>query len=152
MNIAIAYNRTGARLAEGIIGLLVELGHNVVKFDTSGDSECLDVIYQAGLEMIQHHLDRLIVICGSGLGTAMTANKMKGLYAAPCYEALEAHIAREDYDTNVLCLSDCWLDAQTTHAIVREWVGTVFVHKDRVDRALRKIKNIEDGGCPLILS
>lgn len=149
MKIAIAYNRMGARLAEGINGQVIQMGHSPVLLQiVQDDSECVDIIYEAGQELIRHNLDRIIVICGSGINTAMTANKMKGLYAAACYEALEAHIAREDYDTNVLCLSDSWLDAPTAHAIVTEWIGTTYLHKNRFERSLQKIKSIEDGGTP----
>jgi len=149
MKIAIAYNRTGARLAEGIYSLVIQMGHYPVMYHIVQDEfGCVDIIYEAGQELLQHNLDRIIVVCGSGINTAITANKMKGLYAAPCYEALEAHIAREDFDTNVLCLSDCWLDPQTAHAIVTEWIATNYLHKNRFERALQKIKSIEDGGPP----
>ncbi|MCE5184923.1 MAG: RpiB/LacA/LacB family sugar-phosphate isomerase [Planctomycetaceae bacterium] len=149
MKIAIAYNNTGARIAEGINGLVIQLGHSSTFYKVADDEfGCTDVLYEAGLELLSNNVDRIIIICGSGINTSMIANKIKGLYAAVCYEALEAHIAREDYDTNVLCLSDSWLDPQTAHAIVKEWLGTQFEHKNRCDRALRKIKSIEDSGYP----
>lgn len=149
MKIAIAYNRTGAIMAEGINGLIIQMGHDCTLFKIAEEeSECTDIIYEAAQQLLLHNLDRIIVVCGSGINTAMTANKIKGIYAAPCYEAIEAHIAREDYDTNVLCLSDCWLDAQTASAIVKEWIETTFEHKNRFERALHKIKSIEDGGTP----
>jgi RpiB/LacA/LacB family sugar-phosphate isomerase len=145
MKIAIAYQKCGFKLAESIISLLRGLGHEVLDFSTpdwADDSP--DMAYCTGQAILDHNAERAILICGSGMSSCIAANKIKGLYAASCYDIVEAHIARSRYNTNVLCLSDCWTDKQTTLNIVKEWLNTPFSKGSLTIRSLTKLKTIEN--------
>ncbi len=149
MKIAIAYNTTGARLADSIISYLSGLGHTVFDFGAAGGGlDDADIAYAACKQLPNKHIERAILLCGAGQCTCIVANKINGLYAAPCNDAFEAHQARQRYDTNVLCLSVRWLDAKTAETIVKEWIETPFCDTHRNGRALEKIRAIERGVCP----
>lgn len=151
MKIAMAYNRSGRALAEPLIGYISGLGHEVIDMGTDSDDDecdCADGVYVAGTMMLKRGYDRLILVYGAGLASSMAANKIKGLYAAPCYDVFEARMARQIYNTNVLCLADRWLDSPGAQDIVREWLKTPYHENVRRGRALRKIRSIEEGRNP----
>jgi len=155
MKIAIAYNRSGRKLAQSLISGLSLLDHDFI--DLGSDSEddemdCTDGVYQAGTAMLKRGYDRLILVYGAGLASSMAANKIKGLYAAPAYDVFEARLARSLYNTNVLCLADRWLDAPAARDIVEEWLKTPFHPNARRSRALQKIYAIEQGQNPAELT
>lgn len=155
MKIAIAYNRPGHKLAQSLIDYIVLLGHEIVDLGsnaTEDENDCPDGVYLAGTAMLKRRLDRLILVYGAGLASSIAANKIKGLYAAPCYDVFEARIARQIYNTNVLCLADRWLDTLGAQAIVKEWLQTPFHHNVRRSRALEKIRAIEQGRNPMELA
>jgi ribose 5-phosphate isomerase B len=155
MKIAIAYNQPGHKLAQTLIDYITLLGHEVIDLgdDKSVDeNDCPDGVYLAGTAMLKRRLDRLILVYGAGLASSIAANKIKGLYAAPCYDVFEARIARQIYNTNVLCLADRWLDTLAAQSIVKEWLETPFHHNIRRSRALEKIRAIEEGRNPAELT
>jgi ribose 5-phosphate isomerase B len=155
MKIAIAYNRSGHKLAQSLIDSITLLGHEVVDLGndaTEDENDCPDGVYFAGTAMLKRRLDRLILIYGVGLASSIAANKIKGLYAAPCYDVFEARVARQVYNTNVLCLADRWLDNQAAQSIVKEWLQTSFHQNTRRSRALEKIRAIEEGRNPAELA
>lgn len=144
MRVAVAYNGSGCKLAEAIISLLRQGGHHVLDFGSSNsDIDHTDLTYCAGQEILAHHADRAILICGSGLCTCIAANKMKGLYASPCYDEFEARVSRSKFNTNVLCLSDRWTDRKTAVNIVKEWLRTPFQERLIDLRSIHKIETIE---------
>ena len=145
MRVVIAYNESGHKLAESIISLLHQLGHHIRDVGSShSDTDYTDLTYCAGQEVLAHHVNRAILICGSGISTCIAANKMKGLYAAPCYDMFEAHVSRSKYNTNVLCLSEHWTDNQNAVNIVKEWLKTPFQKRSNNLRSIEKIKAIEE--------
>lgn len=149
MRIAVAYNGSDHKLADSIKSLLHELGHAILDLDHSPvDADVPDLTYCAGQRILSHDADRAILICGLGICTCIAANKIKGLYAAPCYDKFDAHMARSRYNTNVLCLSSRLTDSQDVHAIVKEWLDTPFEKRSNDLRALKKIESIEGQKLP----
>ena len=145
MRVAIAYNNSACKLAESIISLLHKLGHDVLEIKNSNpETDDTDLTFCAGQEILSHHADRAVLICESGLCTCIAANKMRGLYASPCYDSFEAHVSRSRYNTNILCLSDRWTDGHAADGIVKEWIKTPFHERPNDVRSLHKIKTIED--------
>ena len=148
MKIAIAYNANGIKLANPLKVFLEELGHEVHDFgNTKDDLDETDVAYAACKELPNEHIDRAILICGAGQCSCIVANKFNGLYAASCNDAFEAHLARQQFNTNVLCMSARWLDISTALDIVKEWLNTAFRETPRNSRTLEKIKLIEKRQC-----
>jgi ribose 5-phosphate isomerase B len=86
---------------------------------------------------------RGILVCGSGQGMAMAANRFKGIRASLCWNQDEARSARNDDDSNVLCLSSRSLDLNTTTAVVNTWLSTPFAGAPRF---VRRIKELDELG------
>ncbi|MBL7155282.1 MAG: ribose 5-phosphate isomerase B [Candidatus Portnoybacteria bacterium] len=84
-----------------------------------------------------------ILICATGFGMAMAANKIKGIRAAVCWDEFTALQSREHNDANILCLGGKVIDLETTKKIVRIWLETEFTGEERHVRRLEKIKDIE---------
>jgi ribose 5-phosphate isomerase B len=85
-----------------------------------------------------------ILICGSGQGMCMAANRFKGIRAALAYDQEEARSARNDDDSNVLCLSARSLDFNTTLSIVHTWLMTPFAGANRFKRRVAELDELGD--------
>jgi len=86
---------------------------------------------------------RGILICGTGLGICLVANKIKGARGAVCWNDFTALQSREHNDANILCLGGKVIDLETAKKIVRLWLETEFTGEERHVRRLEKIKDIE---------
>lgn len=85
---------------------------------------------------------RGILVCGSGQGVAMAANRFKGIRAALCWNQDEARSSRNDDDSNVLCLSAKYIDIDSTMAIVNTWLSTPFAAAPRFIRRLKELDEL----------
>ncbi|PJE59630.1 MAG: ribose 5-phosphate isomerase B [Candidatus Portnoybacteria bacterium CG10_big_fil_rev_8_21_14_0_10_44_7] len=86
---------------------------------------------------------RGILVCGSGQGVCLAANKVKGVRAALAHDEFTARTAREHLDANILCLGGRVTDLETAKKIVKNWLGANFEEAPRHERRLSKIKEIE---------
>ena len=84
-----------------------------------------------------------ILICGSGVGVAIAANKVLGSRAALCTTEKQARLAREDSDANILCLATDLVDEETNLEIIKTFLETVFSSEERFIRRINKIKEYE---------
>jgi len=84
-----------------------------------------------------------VLICGSGVGIAVAANKIPGIRAGMCVTPDQARSARQDSNTNVLVLASDYLTAQQARRITKTWLETEFVPKEKYVRRLRKIEQLE---------
>ena len=84
-----------------------------------------------------------ILICATGLGMAIAANKVAGVRAAVCWDDFTALQSREHNDTNVLCLAGKALDTETAKKITRRWLETEFSGEERHKRRIEKIREME---------
>jgi len=87
--------------------------------------------------------NRGILICGSGVGVDIVANKMKGIRSALCFDAKQAQMSRNDDDTNVLSLSADFISEGLAKEIVKTWLETPFSGLERHARRIEKINKIE---------
>jgi ribose 5-phosphate isomerase B len=85
---------------------------------------------------------RAILICGSGQGMCMAANRFKGIRASLCWNLTEARSARNDDDANVLCLSARSLEDDKAQAIVSTWLATPFAGAPRYKRRIQELDNL----------
>jgi ribose 5-phosphate isomerase B len=83
-----------------------------------------------------------ILICGSGQGICMAANRFKGIRASLCWDQPEARAARNDDDSNVLCLSSRFTDLKTAEAIIMTWLNTPFAGADRFKRRIKQLDEL----------
>jgi ribose 5-phosphate isomerase B len=83
-----------------------------------------------------------ILICGSGIGMCMAANKVKGIRAAAIYNEWVARVSREDNDANVLCLPGRYLNDEEIKKIIEVWLATNFSNEERHRRRIKKLELI----------
>ena len=103
-----------------------------------------DYAYKACNKIINKEVDFGILICGTGIGMSITANKMKGIRACACSEALSARLSREHNDANVICFGERVIGIETAKEIVNAFLNTKFIGKHHLDRVM-KITAIEEG-------
>ena len=138
MKIAIGSDHAGFRYKEEIKGLLQNLGHTVKDFGTfSPESTDYPLFIRPVAEAVaRSEFERGIVLGGSGNGEAMTANRVKGIRCALCWNAESARLSRAHNNANVLSLGERMMDLKTAFDIVRIWLETPFDggrHQQRID-------------------
>jgi ribose 5-phosphate isomerase B len=139
MKVAIASDHRGHHLKDKVIALLKVKGHEV---DDEGPSTDESVDYPdfaalVATKVSEGSADRGILICGTGIGMAITANKFPGVRAAPCVDEVTAELSRRHNDANVLCLSGDLLSSRVAERLVEIWLDTAFEggrHKRRVEK------------------
>lgn len=146
MRIAIAADHGGFPLKGEIGPLLVSLGAQVsdlgaAKLDPTDDYP--DFARAVGEAIQQKRAERGILICGSGVGACVAANKMKGVRAGLCHDGYSAHQCVEHDDVNVLCLGARIIGPELAFELVRAFVNAKFTHEDRHVRRLAKVDAIE---------
>jgi len=138
MKIAIGSDHGGLELKQLVTGLLEELDLEVEDVGCHS-SESVDYPHfaDAVCELVaEHRCDRGILICGTGIGMSIAANRHRSIRAALCHEAYTARMSREHNDANVLCLGGRVLGPEIALDIVRIWVQTEFAggrHQRRLD-------------------
>ncbi len=149
MRIAIANDHRGHKAVEQIKAIISQLGLVCVDLSSPSDQpiDYPDTAYIASLAVNEHKADRAILVCGTGIGMCIAANKIKGIRAALCFDELAAKLSREHNDANVLCLSGDLLGPTMLRKIVETWLTTDFV-AGRHLRRVRKIQAIEEGTDP----
>jgi ribose 5-phosphate isomerase B len=128
LRIAIASDHGGFRLKNDLVGLLMELGYNCHDFgpDTYQDVDYPDYAAKVADAVAAGDFDRGILICGTGQGMAMTANKVKGIRASLCHDVFSARMSREHNDANVLCLGQRVVGPGPAADIVNTWLEARF--------------------------
>jgi len=145
MNIAIGSDHRGTEVKQKLIELLGGLGHHVLDEGTKG-AESVDYpdIAQRVAQLVSRgEAQRGILICGTGIGMAIAANKIPGVRAAPCHDDLTAEMSRRHNDLNVLCLSADMLGERLIDRMVEIWLSTDF-EGGRHARRVQKIAELED--------
>ena len=136
--IAIASDHAGYELKEELVRFLTERGYVIENLGTY-DTEPVDYPeygHKVALMVSEGECERGILICGSGVGMAMVANKVKGVRAACCSEPISARMSRAHNDSNVLTLGARLIGVLMAKEIVEAWLNTEFEggrHQRRVD-------------------
>ncbi len=149
MKIAVANDHRGVSAIEQVKALVAQLNHELIDFSSCTEQpvDYPDLAYIAASAVSSKQADRAILICGTGIGMCIAANKVKGVRAALCYDELNARISRQHNDANVLCLSGDLLGSGILRRIVETWLTTDF-SGGRHLRRVRKIEAIEQGQDP----
>lgn len=146
MRIAVGADHAGVPLNERVIEELRAGGHEVEDFgthDASKPDDYPDYALLVGRAVRTGRAEIGILICGSGAGVSVAANKLKGVRAVMCCETYTAHQSREHDDCNVLCLGARVVGPELAMEIVRAFVAARFTNEERHRRRLEKIANIE---------
>ncbi|HEV58782.1 MAG TPA: ribose 5-phosphate isomerase B [Phycisphaerales bacterium] len=149
MRIAVANDHRGAASIQQVKAIIAQLNHELIDFGSAGDQpvDYPDRAYVAARAVSEGQADRAILICGTGIGMSIAANKVKGVRAALCYDELNARVSRHHNDANVLCLSGDLLGSSMLRKIVETWLTTDFAG-GRHERRVNKIAAIEEGRDP----
>ncbi|MFO3716191.1 ribose 5-phosphate isomerase B [Anaerococcus cruorum] len=141
---AIGNDHGGIELYEPIKEKLEELGHEVIHVGTDGkDSvDYSDFAQKACQKVLDKEADFAILVCGTGLGMSISANKIDGIRAACVSEAFSARMSRAHNNANCLCLGARVIGSETAKMIVEEFVTTDF-EGGRHQRRIDKITEIE---------
>jgi ribose 5-phosphate isomerase B len=144
MRIVIGSDHRGYAVKTKLVQLLARLGHEVDDVGThSPDAvDYPDYAAVVGRKVSEGAADRGILICGSGIGMAIAANKIPGVRAAPCHDDLTAEMSRRHNDLNVLCLSADMLGERLIDRMVEIWLSTDF-EGGRHARRVGKIAELE---------
>jgi len=128
MRIAVGSDHRGIAMRGRIVEYLRELGQEVVDSGTHDQAsvDYPDVAAVVAGQVSRGEVDRGILVCGTGLGMAIVANKFPGVRAAPCHDDLTAEMSRRHNDANVLCLSGDILGERLVGRLVEIWLKTAF--------------------------
>jgi len=146
MRIAIGADHGGFELKNELAGQLKQAGHEVVDvgahaYDASDDYP--DFARLVAETVASRQAERGVLICGSGVGASIAANKVKGVRAAVCHDAYSAHQGVEHDDMNVLCLGARIVGPELARELVMAFVGAQFSGEERHVRRLNKVLAIE---------
>ena len=149
MKIAVGSDHRGYEAKEQIKVIAAELGHECIDFgtDTNNPVDYPDTAYLTATAVSTKQADRAILICATGIGMCMAANKVRGIRAALCHDELSAQLSRDHNDSNVLCLSGDQIGESLLRRIVEVWLNTEF-SCGRHQRRVNKIQAIEQGDDP----
>ena len=141
MKISLGTDHAGFRYKEAIKDWLTEAGHEVVDFGThSEESTDYPLFCRPAAEAVASgECDRGIVLGGSGNGEAMTANRVKGVRCALCWDETTARLSREHNDANMISLGERLISLETALTIVGVWLSTPF----EGGRHIRRIEQID---------
>jgi len=128
MKIAMGSDHRGFQTKERLKNQLINQGHHVADCGAESDasSDYPDFTIPACLQVARGEADRAILLCGTGIGMTMAANKVAGIRAALCHDELTAEMSRRHNDANVLCLPADLLSEELIRRMVDVWLATPF--------------------------
>ncbi len=147
MRIAVGTDHAGFVAKSAVVEELIALGHEVIDqgvFDTSS-VDFPDIAALVGRSLQSGEAERGILICGSGVGVCIAANKMTGVRASVCHDTYSAHQGVEHDGMNVLCLGGRIVGEALVRELVASFVGAAFQQEDRFLRRVGKIERLERG-------
>lgn len=145
MRIAVGADHGGYHLKIQIVEFLKKLGHKVNDRGTHSEepADYPDYARAVSQEIILKQADRAVLICGSGVGACIAANKFPGIRAAICHDTFSAHQGVEDDNVNILCLGARVVGDELAKDIVKVWLSASFSGAERHRRRLSKVEEIE---------
>ncbi len=155
MRVAVAADHAGVPVFEKVLAELRRLGHEAIDLgthDASLPDDYPDYARAVGERVARGECERGIVVCGSGVGVTVAANKIPGIRACMCHDTYSAHQGVEHDDMNVLCLGARIIGVELAMELVRSFMGARFTGEERHQRRLAKILAIEEEGLERLRS
>jgi ribose 5-phosphate isomerase B len=146
MNIAIGSDHAGYHLKQDVLEYLRYLGYDIQDFGTNSTDavDYPDIAIKVSQSVAQGKFDRGILLCGTGVGMSITANKVHGIRAAACSDTFTARETRAHNNANVLCLGGRVLGGGLARDIVKIWLETPFSEGERHVRRVEKMNALDD--------
>lgn len=144
MQIIIGSDHAGFKMKEEIRKYVEKLGHKISDYGTNSE-ESVDYPDIAGkvAENVVKQKKLGILVCGSGTGVTIAANKVKGARAALCFDEFTAKTSREHNDANILCLAGLDMTLGQARKITKAWIEAKFSNEERHKRRIEKIMRLE---------
>jgi ribose 5-phosphate isomerase B len=146
MNVAFAADHAGFPLRERVFAELRAGGHEIIDCGTpeavAGD-DYPDVALAVALAITDGRAERGVLVCGSGVGACIAANKVAGVRACMCHDSFSARQGVEDDDMNVLCLGARVVGEELAAELLRDFLAARFSNAERHRRRLEKVKAME---------
>lgn len=151
MRIAVGSDHRGVAARRRLIGLLERLGNEVIDCGSQGEEavDYPDIAADVARRVSTGGVDRGILLCCTGVGMAIAANKLAGVRAATCHDEVTAEMSRRHNDLNVLCLSAEMIGPEVQDKIIRTWLSTPF-EGGRHARRVAKIAALEPDCGPAV--
>ncbi len=145
MKLAVAADHAGFPLKALIIEELRKLGHETTDLGTNSTApvDYPDYAQAVARAVLDGRVERAVLVCGSGAGACVAANKFRGIRAATCHDSFSARQAVEDDDINVLCLGARVIGPNLAVELVRDYVNAKFSGAERHKRRLGKVAKFE---------
>jgi ribose 5-phosphate isomerase B len=145
MRIALGSDHAGFEMKGVLAKLLGELGHQVVDVGTYSTEpvDYPDFAEAVGKAVLEGRAERGVLICGSGVGASVAANKMRGIRAGLCHDTHSAHQGVEHDDMSILVLGSRVIGFALAQEIVTAYIGAKFNNEERHVRRLNKVKALE---------
>ncbi|HKX74260.1 MAG TPA: ribose 5-phosphate isomerase B [Acidimicrobiia bacterium] len=146
MRVALAADHAGFELKERLAKILAKAGHAVYDLGTHSAEpvDYPDFAAAAGQAVIDGRAERAVVVCGSGAGACIAANKLKGIRAAMAHDTYTAHQMVEHDDVNVLCLGSRVIGEKLAEEVTGAFLAARFSGEERHRRRLAKVKALEE--------
>ncbi|MEM1506370.1 ribose 5-phosphate isomerase B [Domibacillus sp. 8LH] len=145
MKIVIASDHGGITIRQEIISLLKEMNLEYIDLgcDCTASVDYPDYAFPAAQKVVSGEADRGILVCGTGIGMSIAANKVKGIRCALAHDTFSAKATREHNNTNMLALGERVIGPGLARDIVKIWLETPFESGGRHETRINKIKEIE---------
>ena len=145
MRLVLGSDHAGYELKQELLGFLRALGHEVLDVGTCSTAavDYPDYSEAVSRAVLDGRAERGVLICGSGVGACVAANKIPGIRAAICHDGYSAHQGVEHDDMNVLVLGSRIIAGELAKDLVRDYLRANFTHEERHVRRLAKVKAIE---------
>ena len=145
MRIAVGSDHAGFALKENLAAYLCELGHQVLDVGTHSTApvDYPDYAEAVGNAVLDGRAERAVLVCGSGVGASVAANKLTGIRAGLCHDTYSAHQGVEHDDMNVLVMGSRVIGTELARELVRAFLGATFSGEERHRRRLAKVIALE---------
>jgi ribose 5-phosphate isomerase B len=145
MRVVIGSDHAGFALKNSVGDVLRSLGHQVLDVGAFNEnpSDYPDFAEAVGRALLDGKAERGVLICGSGVGASVAANKLRGIRAAVCHDTYSAHQGVEHDDMNVLVLGSRVIGVKLAEDVVKAFLGAKFTNEERHVRRIAKVKALE---------
>jgi ribose 5-phosphate isomerase B len=149
MKVAVGSDHRGYQAKDVVKSIVSQLGHELVDMgtDTHNPVDYPDIAYRVAKAVASGEVDRAVLICATGIGMSISANKVPGVRAALCHDEFTAGVSRGHNDSNILCVSADQCGEGVLRRMVETWMTMEF-GGGRHERRVRKIEAIEKGQDP----